>query len=126
MDERVQGVLERIALDDKRGISAGDLSHGEKRKLELGVAMALEPMLLLLDEPTAGLNNLETMEMAALVKAVAAETTSLVIEHDMDFVREIADLVTVLNRGRVLAEGKPRDIEANAEVRAVYLEGVGQ
>jgi ABC-type uncharacterized transport system ATPase subunit len=86
----------------------------------------LEPSLLLLDEPTAGLNNLETMEMATLVKSVAETTTILVIEHDMDFVREIADKITVLNRGRILAEGTAEEIEANADVREVYLEGSGE
>lgn len=120
---QVRALLELIGLWEKRTLPSGNLSHGEKRKLELGVALALKPVILLLDEPTAGLNNLETAEMARLVRNVSATTTMLVIEHDMEFVRELADRITVLNRGCVLAEGTVQEIELNQVVREVYLEG---
>lgn len=113
--------MARVGLDDRAMILAGDLAHGEKKRLELAMALAMRPGLILLDEPTAGMNAHETAAIAAIVREVAATTTVVVIEHDIDFVRGIADIVTVLHKGRVLREGTIGDIEQDEEVRRVYL-----
>jgi branched-chain amino acid transport system ATP-binding protein len=115
------GAMERVGLADRAAIPAGDLAHGEKKRLELAMALAMRPSLILLDEPTAGMNAHETAAIADIVRDVAAATTVVVIEHDIDFVRGIADVVTVLHKGRVLREGTIGEIEQDEEVRRVYL-----
>ena len=104
-------------LDDP----AGRLSHGEQRQLEIGVALATRPRLLLLDEPTAGMSPEETQRMTALLQALPRETTVLVIEHDMDVVFSLAERITVLHHGEVLCEGTPAEVRADARVYDVYL-----
>jgi branched-chain amino acid transport system ATP-binding protein len=120
---RAAEALEWVGLANKGSLSASALSHGERKKLELAVARAADPELLLLDEPTAGLNDAETAEVARLLKGIAGRVSLLVIEHDIAFVREIAERITVLNRGEILAEGTVKEIEANPAVREVYLAG---
>lgn len=117
-------VLEEIGLTSRAMRDAGTLAHGEKKRLEFGMVLATQPRLLLLDEPTAGMTIGETAEMAALIRQRSRGMTMLVIEHDIDFVREIADYITVLHRGRVFAEGTVRDIETDESVREIYLGGV--
>ena len=115
---RILGVVE---LTDRAGVAAGTLSHGGQKRLELALALTQRPRLLLLDEPTAGMGIQETREMTILVRRLAVETTILVIEHDMDFVRQISERITVFHRGTILAEGTPAEIEAHPEVRDIYL-----
>ena len=125
VNQKAAEALEWVGLADKAALSASALSHGERKKLELAMALASDPTLLLLDEPTAGLNDAETAEVARLLRGIAGRLSLLVIEHDIAFVREIADRITVLNRGEVLAEGTVAAIEADAAVREVYLAGAG-
>ena len=100
---------------------AANLSHGEQRNLEIGIALATEPKLLCLDEPTAGMSQAETDETKALVRRIAKNLTILIVEHDMQVVMELADRITVLNYGSILAEGTPAEIQENPKVLEVYL-----
>ncbi len=118
---RVDEVLEQIELKNKRNVEAYKLSHGEKQWLEIGLVLTSRPALLLLDEPTAGMTPAETHRTSQLIKGIAQETTTIVIEHDLKFIREIANIVTVLHRGSVLAEGPIDEIASNAAVREAYL-----
>lgn len=126
VEEKALKALSAVNLKDKVNLLCSELPHGEKRKLELAIALASEGRLLLLDEPTAGLNDAETAEMAALVKKISATATVLVIEHDMAFVKDIAHSITVLNRGEIIAEGSPQEIANDDLVKAVYLEGLAK
>ena len=115
-------ILDRIGLNINLIDRAGSLSHGHKQWLSIGMALAMEPKLLLLDEPTAGMGLKETSATAELVKSLNREgVTILVIEHDMAFVRELEAPVTVLHLGKILAEGTLNDIENNSNVRNAYL-----
>jgi branched-chain amino acid transport system ATP-binding protein len=113
--------LARVGLRERGNVLAGDLAHGEKKRLELAMAIAMRPRLILLDEPTAGMNAHETEAIAGIVRELAREATVVVIEHDIDFVRGIADDVTVMHKGRVLREGSIAEIERDEEVRRIYL-----
>ena len=117
------GLLESIGLMDRAGEVAGFLSHGGQKQLELGLALALEPEILLLDEPTAGMSATETRETIRLVEHIARERglTLLFTEHDMEVVFSIAQRITVLHQGRVIAHGTPPEVRADPEVRRVYL-----
>lgn len=117
----VAKTLEAIRLREKAEELAGSLSHGEKQWLEIGMVLVNKPQLLLLDEPTAGMTVEETLETAKLIKSVSAGLTTIIIEHDINFVREIADIITVLHRGAKLAEGPLAEIARNEMVRNVYL-----
>lgn len=114
-------LLAKIRLSDMAAQKAADLSHGQKQWLEIGMVLANQPSVLLLDEPTAGMTISETAQTVGLLRDVAANLTTVIIEHDINFVREIADKITVLHRGAMLCEGCLADIESNPEVRAVYL-----
>jgi branched-chain amino acid transport system ATP-binding protein len=116
-------VLESIGLADKAHTVSGFMSHGNQKQLELGIALASEPELLLLDEPTAGMSATETRETIHLIERLARERglTLLFTEHDMAVVFSIAHKITVLHQGRVSADGAPADVRADAEVRRVYL-----
>ena len=117
-----QKILNRLGLQVKLSDRAGSLSHGHKQWLSIGMALAMEPKLLLLDEPTAGMGSEETSLTAELVKTLNSEgVTILVIEHDMAFVRELKAPITVLHLGKILAEGTLKDIEKNSNVRNAYL-----
>ncbi len=118
---RMDELLETVRLTEARRRLAGDLSHGQKQWLEIGMLLAQEPQLLLVDEPAAGMTDAETMRTAELLRAVAGERSVVVIEHDMDFVRALDCKVTVLHRGAVLAEGSLDHVSANPEVIEVYL-----
>ena len=119
--ERADAILREVALWDKRLLTAAQLSHGEKRHLELGIALATEPSLLLLDEPTAGMSPEETDETIRLIRKIADGRTVILVEHKMKVVMNICDRITVLHQGQVLAEGSPADIRANALVQRTYL-----
>ena len=122
-DERgdVPRALERVGLGAHGAYAAGDLSYGHQRLLEIAMGLAQTPRLLILDEPTQGLSDNEVDAFQALIRGLAAETTILLIEHNMDVVMETADVVTVLNFGEILAEGTPDEIRADTAVQAAYL-----
>ncbi len=118
---KAQAVLESVGLRSKADELAANLSHGEQRNLEIGIALATEPQLLCLDEPTAGMSAAETHGTMALVRRIAKNLTILIVEHDMQVVMELAQRITVFHYGRVLAEGTPADIQRNPRVQEVYL-----
>ncbi len=124
VEASVSAILADIGLASKRGELAANLSHGEQKYLEIGIALATKPRLLLLDEPTAGMSSQETRDTAALIKRLSADLSVILVEHDMDVVMSIADVVTVFHDGRILAEGPPAAIRANPDVQQVYLRGV--
>ncbi|WP_010488300.1 urea ABC transporter ATP-binding protein UrtD [Pseudomonas sp. S9] len=119
--ERIDEVLETIRLEGSRERQAGLLSHGQKQFLEIGMLLVQDPQLLLLDEPVAGMTDAETEFTAELFKSLARKHSLMVIEHDMGFVGSIADHVTVLHQGSVLAEGSLNDVQADERVIEVYL-----
>lgn len=119
--ERIDGLLELIGLQDRRNDTAGLLSHGQKQWLEIGMLLAQNPKVLLVDEPVAGMTHQEVERTAELLKRLAGEHTVVVVEHDMEFVRSIARTVTVLHEGSVLAEGTMDEVQANPKVIEVYL-----
>jgi branched-chain amino acid transport system ATP-binding protein len=118
---KAEAVLEAVGLRGKAHELAASLSHGEQRNLEIGIALATDPVLLCLDEPTAGMSAAETHETIALVRSIANNLTILIVEHDMEVVMELAQRITVLHYGRVLAEGTPAEIQRNPRVLEVYL-----
>jgi branched-chain amino acid transport system ATP-binding protein len=119
--ERARRVLAAVGLAGKEEELAANLSHGEQRNLEIGIALATEPRVLCLDEPTAGMSTAETRATVELVRRIAADYTILIVEHDMEVVMGLARTITVLHYGEVLAEGTPGEIQANARVQEVYL-----
>ena len=118
---RVDEVLGTIALLDRADTLAADLSHGETQWLELGLLIVQDPKVLLLDEPTAGMTQSETLKTARIIRELRGRHTIVVVEHDMAFVREIAERITVMHLGKVLAEGDIATIESDPKVRAAYL-----
>jgi urea transport system ATP-binding protein len=122
---RIGQVLELTGLDDVAEEQAANLSHGQTQWLELGMLIVQDPKLLLLDEPTAGMTQAETRKTAGIIKDLRGQHTILVVEHDMAFVREIAEQITVMHLGRVLAEGDIAAIERNPDVRRAYLGSTG-
>ncbi|MEU6882455.1 ABC transporter ATP-binding protein [Streptomyces sp. NPDC046712] len=114
-------LLERVGLPTRHDAQAAELSHGERRQLEVAVALATEPRLLLLDEPAAGMSPAETARLTELLGALPGEVTVLLIEHDLDMVFELADTVTVMHLGRHLKTGSPEEVRASAEVQSAYL-----
>jgi len=119
--DAVQAALDRVGLLDRAGQTAGDLSYGHQRLLEIAMGLAQKPRLLILDEPTQGLADAEIADFKALIRALASETTVLLIEHNMSVVMETADRITVLNFGEILAEGTPAEIRADKAVQSAYL-----
>ncbi|MCY7806434.1 urea ABC transporter ATP-binding protein UrtD [Bacillus spizizenii] len=119
--DRIIDILRLIGLDDKRDLTAGSLSHGQKQWLEIGMQLAMEPKLLLLDEPIAGMTGKEREKTGALLEEISKTCSVLIVEHDMDFVRSFSRKVTVMHEGKVLCEGSMDDITSNEEVAAVYL-----
>ena len=118
-----ESLLEAVGLLEKAHETSGFLSHGNQKQLELGITLALEPEILLLDEPTAGMSATETRESIRLIERIAADRglTLLFTEHDMEVVFSIAHRITVLHQGRVIADGAPADVRRDPEVRRVYL-----
>ncbi len=118
---RIDALLERIRLQDHRRRLAAELSHGQKQWLEIGMLLAQEPKLLLVDEPAAGMTDQETADTADLLREIAQDRSVVVVEHDMTFVRDLDVKVTVLHEGSVLAEGSLDAVSANERVIEVYL-----
>ncbi|MBI6163674.1 urea ABC transporter ATP-binding protein UrtD [Serratia liquefaciens] len=119
--DRIDEMLQTLRLGHERHRPAGLLSHGQKQFLEIGMLLVQEPHLLLLDEPAAGMTDAETEYTAELFRALAGKHSLMVVEHDMGFVETIADHVTVLHQGQVLAEGSLAQVQANEQVIEVYL-----
>jgi branched-chain amino acid transport system ATP-binding protein len=119
--EVTRAVLGAVGLLDKVGATVRDLSHGEQRQLEIALALAGSPRVLLLDEPTAGLSPAESAMMTALLKQLDPSITLLVIEHDMDVAFQLTDRITVLHHGRVVADGMREDVTASPLVQEIYL-----
>ena len=119
--ERIDKILETTKLTDHRARMAADLSHGQKQWLEIGMLLAQDPKLLLVDEPVAGMTDAETMQTAELLREIAKDHSVVVVEHDMDFVRELGVKVTVLHEGAVLAEGPLDQVSSDPQVIEVYL-----
>ncbi len=119
--EPARRVLERVGLADKADRKASALAHGEQRQLELAMALASRPSLLLLDEPMAGMGQSESLAMMDILRPLKGEVGILLVEHDMDVVFALADVVSVLVKGTVLMTGTPEEVRADAEVRSAYL-----
>lgn len=118
---RVDELLERFSLADKADYQVGKLSHGEQRRLEVAVALACKPKVLLLDEPTQGMSHGDTQDTAELIKSLTSDVTVLLIEHDIGLVMSLSDHVIVMHQGQKLAEGVPADVRNNPAVQAAYF-----
>ena len=121
LQEPAREVLKQVGLDARRDVISGNLAHGEQRQLEIAMALATKPKLLLLDEPTAGMGAEDSEQLTRFLADLKGKYTMLLIEHDMDAVFRLADRITVLVYGRAIATGSPEEIRANEEVRAAYL-----
>ncbi len=120
---RARDVLARVGLVDKADALASTLAHGDKRKLEIGILLASDPQVLLLDEPTAGMASEQVPQLMALIAEIrkAGDKTILLVEHNMDIVMNVSDAITVMHYGQVLAEGTPAQIAGNEQVQKAYL-----
>ena len=119
--EKIDEILQTVGLNQRRHERAGRLSHGEKQWLEIGMLLAQDPSILLVDEPIAGMTHQETERTAELLRALAGKHTVVVVEHDMDFIRSIARTVTVLHQGKLLCEGSMDEVQNDPKVIEVYL-----
>ena len=117
----IDQTLELVGLSDRKNVLAGSLAHGEKQWLEIAMQLLQKPEVIMLDEPAAGMGKPETFKTGEILKNIKKECTVIVVEHDMDFVKQIADTVTVLHEGKVLMEGNIDEVLADATVQAVYL-----
>lgn len=121
---RAEELLEQFSLSEKATELAGHLSHGEQRRLEIAMALACRPKILMLDEPTQGMSHGDTQATATMIKGLAGELTILLIEHDIDVVMDLSDQVVVMHQGAKLAEGTPAEVRENNAVQKAYLGGV--
>jgi len=119
--EKIEAILKQVGLFEDRHKLAGSLSHGQKQWLEIGMQLIQEPTLLLLDEPIAGMSGEERTKTGELIKEIAKDCTVVVVEHDMEFVRNFSSKVVVMHEGKVLCQGSMKDIQENEEVKNVYL-----
>jgi branched-chain amino acid transport system ATP-binding protein len=119
--EETEKVMSLVGLSEKRNELAGELAHGHQRSLEIGLTMAMDPELILLDEPTAGMSKSETLEMVQLIEKVTERKTLIIVEHDMDVVFSLASRITVIYYGKVLASGAPEEIRSDLRVKDAYL-----
>jgi len=121
LSEQADAALASAGLSDKRNDTAKFLAHGQQRALEIAIALVSDPEVLLLDEPTAGMGPEETKDMVALLEKLARDRTILLVEHKMKMILGLSDRILVLHHGRLIADGSPRDIQADSDVRRVYL-----
>jgi len=126
VERRTRETLAAVGLSDQADVTSADLPYGDKRRLELGIALASEPDLLLMDEPTAGMSPEETNDTVELIEEVKAELglTFVLVEHDMEIIFNVSDRIVVLNRGSVIAEGTPEEVRGDEDVQEAYLGGV--
>lgn len=126
IDERTEETLDAVGLLGQADVTSADLPYGDKRRLELGIALASEPDLLLMDEPTAGMSPEETNDTVELIEEVKEELglTFVLVEHDMEIIFNVSDRIIVLNRGSVIAEGTPEEVRGDEDVQEAYLGGV--
>ena len=117
-------ILKRVGLDDRAGVLAGQLAHGQQRQLEVAIALGARPRVLLLDEPSSGMSQHERQNLAALLRQVAQTTAVVMVEHDVHLVRSVADTVTAFSEGRKLIEGSAEQVFAAPEVQRVFLRGL--
>jgi branched-chain amino acid transport system ATP-binding protein len=117
-------LLKRVGLSEQRERPVHTLAYGQQRALEIALALAVRPKILLLDEPTAGMSPAETLEMVRLIERLPRSLTMLIVEHDMDVVFNLADRITVLHYGQVISEGTPEEIRADPTVQEIYLRGL--
>jgi branched-chain amino acid transport system ATP-binding protein len=121
VQEDSRAILQLVGLSDKANLLASNLSHGDQRLMEIGVALAGSPRLLLLDEPTAGMSPRETERTVRLVRELAKDVAVILVEHDMEVVMAISDRISVMHQGTIIAEGAPEEIKRNDLVREAYL-----
>jgi branched-chain amino acid transport system ATP-binding protein len=121
VNQKTEAILERVGLTDVASTPAKNLAHGDQRLLEVAMALAGDPKVILLDEPAAGLSPTETDEISVLIKDLSQEMSVVLVEHDMEVVMSISDKITVLHQGGIIAEGLPAEISANQQVKDAYL-----
>lgn len=121
VNDEVDSILSQIGLLDRRNVPAGELAHGQQRALEIGLTLAMDPKLILLDEPTAGMSSSESRDTVSLIEKVTKGRTLVIVEHDMDVVFRIANRITVIYYGKVLASGPPEEIRNDQRVKDAYL-----
>lgn len=121
--KKAEQVLDRVGLLQKRDATAANLSHGEQRTLELAIALATEPKLLLLDEPSSGMSSDETAEIIDLIRSLSKDITIVLVEHKMSVVMEVSEQIKVLHNGEIIADGSPEAVRNDETVQRVYLEG---
>ena len=124
IDERTRSILHDVGLDRVPQTRAENLSHGDQRRLEIGLVLAVDPKVLLLDEPLAGMSPTETHETVELIRRIVRDRTIVLVEHDIDTVMAISDTITVMQTGGILAVGTPAEIRANEQVQRAYLGGL--
>jgi branched-chain amino acid transport system ATP-binding protein len=124
MNRETEEIIDEIGLTSVKDVPTKHLSYGDKRVLEIGIAMASQPKLLLMDEPTSGLPSSETERIKQFIKKISERLTVVVIEHDMDVVLTISDAIVVLHKGKVIAHGSSEAIQANELVQEAYLGGI--
>jgi branched-chain amino acid transport system ATP-binding protein len=121
INARIVDILDKVGLTGRANIEVANLSYGEQRQVEVALALATDPKILLLDEPTAGMSATETHRMIELIRKLPSDLTLMIVEHDMEVVFAISDYITVLHLGQVLTEGTPAEVQADQRVREVYL-----
>ena len=126
LEQQIEHTLQLVDLVARADTPVSDLAYGEKRRLEIGLALATSPSLLLLDEPLAGMSPRERVETVRLLKSIARDRTMIIVDHDMDSLFELVERVTVLQEGRVLVEGTPDEIKGNSKVQEAYLGSFGE
>lgn len=124
LDEKTLEIIESVGLSHVQDEMSQNLSYGDQRKLEIGLAIGTQPSLLMLDEPTSGMSRFESQSMIELVRQLSKKVTIVLIEHDIDFVMSVSDSIMVIHYGRKIAEGTPDEIARNEEVQNVYLGGL--
>jgi branched-chain amino acid transport system permease protein len=124
VEQQIDAILALLNLVDRADTPAHILAYGEKRRLEIGMALATSPNVLLLDEPLAGMSPAERVSTCALIRDIARARTVVIVEHDLDAIFELAERITVLYEGRLLADGSPDEIRRNAAVQDAYLGGL--
>jgi branched-chain amino acid transport system ATP-binding protein len=124
VEKKTYTILSEVGLEGKGNVLVKSLSHGDKRLLEIGLALGTDPKILFLDEPTAGVSEQETKGIIQLIKSLSSKYTIIFIEHDIEMVMSVAEKITVLHQGSILAEGDPGEIRKNQDVQSVYLGGL--